>query len=103
MTIGLAISVRKEEAYVVNNKLAQSLQSNNHRDYWAEIKKFKRHNKNIPTVIDDAHNQADIVDVFASSYKTLFSAMPSSTKNLDKLPVILMINYVMLQLMICLW
>jgi hypothetical protein len=54
-------------------------------------------------VIDDAHNQADTVDVFASSYKTLFSAVPSSTQNLDKIHRdILMINYVMFQLVACL-
>jgi hypothetical protein len=46
---------------------------------------FKRQNKNISTVIDDAHNQADIVDVLASLYKTLFSAMPSSHENMDKI------------------
>jgi hypothetical protein len=69
-----------------NNKLAQSLLSNFNRDYWAEIKKkFKRRNKIIPTVIDDAHNQADIVNVFASPYKSLFSALLSSTENLDNI------------------
>ena len=78
-------SVIKEEADIVKNKLAQSLLSNSHRDYWSEIKKFKRHNKNIPTVIDDARDPADIVNVFVSSYKTLFSAVSSPTEDLDNI------------------
>jgi hypothetical protein len=60
-------SVINEEADIVKTvktKLAQFLLSNNHRPYWAEIRKFKRRNKNIRTVIDDAPNQADIVDAF---------------------------------------
>ena len=71
------------------SKLAQSSLSNINRDYCTEIKKFKQHNKIIPTVIDVAHNQADIVNVFAnfaSSYKSLFSALLLSTENLDNIP-----------------
>jgi hypothetical protein len=58
-----AIGSVTKEADVVKDSLAQSLLSNSHRDYWDDMKKFKRHNKIIPTVIDDAHNQADIVNV----------------------------------------
>jgi hypothetical protein len=55
----------KEES-IINSNLARRLMRNSHRDYWAEIKKFKRHNKNIPLVIDNAHNHPDIVHFFVS-------------------------------------
>ena len=75
----------KDGNNIVKNKLADSILRNNSRDFWKEIKKFKRRRRNFPTVVDNLNQPDEIVSVFANSYKSLFSSVTPSTENMTKL------------------
>ena len=77
--------VLRRERDLVNSKLAESLLNNNNRDFWREIKKFKRRSKNFPNIVDNLNQPSDIVKAFAESYKSLFTSVTSSSQEMSEL------------------
>jgi hypothetical protein len=65
--------IRKNQAYIKNNRLAESLLQKNQRDYWAEIKKVKGIHKKSAASMDGITDDEGIADLFASKYKSLYN------------------------------
>ena len=68
----------REEKTLVKEKIAECILNNRDRDFWKEIKRIKSRYNNVPTTIDDCSNRDSIVNLFASSYKHLYSLVVST-------------------------
>ena len=75
----------RDENTLVKGRIARCMLNNRDRDFWKEIKRIRGRHKNVPTTIDDCNNGNSIVNLFASSYKHLYSSVVS---NVDEMKAI---------------
>jgi len=68
----------REENTSVKKRIAACMLNNRDRDFWKEIKKIRGRHKTVPSTIDDCNDGKSIVNLFASSYKHLYSSVVSS-------------------------
>jgi len=68
----------REENTLVKRRIAECMLNNRDRDFWKDIKKIRGSHKNVPSTIDDCNDGNSIVNLFASSYKHLYSSVVSS-------------------------
>ncbi len=77
MPLGHGDDFRKE-------KMAEKLMTEkNHRDFWAEVKKFEGRTKCIAPHVDEATSPEEITYVFTNKYKTLYNSVPSEKLLMD--------------------
>ncbi len=73
----------REESTLVRQKIAECMLNNRDRDFWKEIKRIRGSYNNVPTTIDDCSDRDSIVNLFASSYKHLYSSVVSSDDEMN--------------------
>ena len=79
----LVKDLKRNEMVNRSEKMAQSILSNNNRDFWRENKKFKRSKKIIPNTMDGVQGNQDIASYFASKYDTLYNSVPYDHNKMD--------------------
>ena len=57
------------------NKMAQSLASNNDRDFWAEVKKINKKHKVNTRTIDECDNEMDICNRFQTKFEKVYNSV----------------------------
>ncbi len=68
--------VKRNERIIRMNNMADSIiSSNNYRDFWTEVKKLRGKSTNMPTVVDNAHGQDNIAEVFSKKYEELYNVV----------------------------
>jgi hypothetical protein len=77
-------SAIREEDESARLKFAECLLKNDKRDFWNEVKKIRRHDKTVPTVVDNCNSPERISNVFAESYAKLYSSVPSKDDELGQ-------------------
>jgi hypothetical protein len=75
--------VIRDEDEITRNRIVESLIANRDRDFWSEIKKIKARGRNVPSAIDSCSKPEDIANLFAGSYKQLFSSAPSADEEME--------------------
>jgi len=68
-------AVRRNEADIVNERLASCFVTNNNRDFWSEIKRMRGKSGNVSNVVDGLSNPTDIAEAFAGNYSTLYTSV----------------------------
>jgi hypothetical protein len=68
---------------ITKERIAECLLYSDCRDYWSEIKRIRRHNRNTPAVVDDCKTPTDIANLFGETYQKLLSSVPSPDGSLD--------------------
>jgi hypothetical protein len=68
---------------------AEALIRNDSRNYWDEVRKIKRSRRNLPSTIDLVSNNDGIAEVFANTYKDLYSSVQCSAEELNALSKII--------------
>ena len=67
--------VRKDENSIVKQRVAESLIRNPSRDFWAEIKKIRGNKASLSKVVDGCTDQPSISELFADTYKSLYTSV----------------------------
>ena len=60
---------------MVNERCAEAILANHHRDLWAEVKRIKGGGAGPSSVVDDYSSPADIAGFFAGKYQDLYTSV----------------------------
>jgi hypothetical protein len=75
--------VIREHDEIVKDRIASCLLTGCNRDFWSEIQKIRGHGRSVPSVIDNVNKPEDIANLFASSYRSLFSSVSSDREDMS--------------------
>ena len=69
--------VKKDQEQLQNEKMAEALNHNRSRNFWAEIKKVRHsRNRRQVNVVDDCSDEADICSIFGEKLNKLYNSVP---------------------------
>ncbi len=68
-------------------KMAEALVSNKTRDLFSEASKIKCYNNMLPTSVDDASTDNDIVNLFADKHSNLYNSVPYDQSEINNINV----------------
>ena len=77
--------LRKNEDVFKEETFAEALVRNDSRNYWDQIRKIKHSHSNLRSTIDSVSNNDGIAEVFANTYKDLYSSVQCSAEDLNAL------------------
>ena len=77
--------VKRNDNQIKMNKMAEALTNNNTRDLFAESRRLKGRNSNLPKTVDDATNDEDISTLFAKKSKYLYNSVSYNKDDMDKI------------------
>ncbi len=69
--------------------MTESLVSNKRRDLFSEASKINGHNNILPTSVDDASIDDDIVNLFADKYSNLYNSVPYDQSEMNDIKCII--------------
>ena len=58
--------VRRNDAEIVNSRIATALSENCTRDFWGEVKRIRRNKSAVSCLVDGVCNSSDTANLFAS-------------------------------------
>ena len=64
-------------------RLAEASCANNSKDMLGELKRINPKGKYLPNVVDWINNNADIANMFADNYRSLYQSVPTSDLEMD--------------------
>ena len=76
--------IRKKENVIRSERMAQAIDSSNHRYLWNEVKRLKGKNKVLPMSIDGVKGEEDIAKLFASKYDLLYNSVSFDENRMEK-------------------
>lgn len=77
--------VKRNSDKITMNKMAEALINNKTRDLFAESRRFKGRNSNLPKSVDDAKSDVDISSMFRDKYDSLYNSVPFNQADMDKI------------------
>ncbi len=81
--------VKRNQSDIKIDKMAQSLQSDDKRDFWDEVKRITASRNNMPCVVDDTHGDVNISKLFADKYQDLYNSVSYNVNDMDNVCAIL--------------
>ncbi len=66
-------------------RLAKASCVNNSKDTWGALKRKNPKGKYLSNVVDGINNDADIANMFAEKYRSLYQSVPTSDLEMDSL------------------
>ena len=66
--------IKTNEDKIISNNVSNTLCNNNFIEFWSQIRRIKGINKNIPSVVDNKHNENDINKIFFDKYNKLYNS-----------------------------
>jgi hypothetical protein len=69
-------ALKREQDTQISQKMATSLQSQNKRDFWKEVKRIGGKFQSVVNVIDDEYGNDNISNAFADKYCELYNSVP---------------------------
>ena len=78
-------SARKHDTENRKLRLAEASCANNSKDMWGELKRMNPKGKYLSNVVDGINNDADIANMFADKYRSLYQSVPTSDLEMDSL------------------
>jgi len=64
--------IRRQQADIVNDRIAAALAENSNRNFWDEIKCIRQNKRNTVGVVDGLCVSSDIANLFAGKYRELY-------------------------------
>ena len=74
--------VRKDEEFYKSDSIAASMLSNNTRDFWAEIKRFRSNSADVSNTVDGVSDKQAIIKIFVDKYRTLYTCVYHSVDDI---------------------
>jgi hypothetical protein len=65
--------VKNNEDVLRSEMMIKSIQANNSRKFWSEIKRFRGRSTHTPNCVDGAVGNTGVAEVFASKFKSVFN------------------------------
>ena len=78
-------SAKKRDIENRKLRLAKSSCVNNSKDTWGALKRMNPKGKCLSNVVDGINNDADIANMFAEKYRSLYQSVPTSDLEMDSL------------------
>ncbi len=82
-------TLKRDSDTIRMQKLAEALVSNKTRDLFSEASKIKGRNNILPTNVDDASTDDDIVNLFADKYSNLYKSVPYAQSEINDIKCII--------------
>lgn len=77
--------VKRDEDAVVNERIADSMLSNNARDFWSEIKRIRSNKSGISRIVDGKTESSSIAKLFADQYRDLYTSVPYDQHEMSRI------------------
>ena len=75
--------LKREEGKLVNERLANSMLTNNTRDFWSEIERIRSNKCGTSRIVDGQTDGLSIAEVFADKYDDLYTSVPYDINELN--------------------
>jgi hypothetical protein len=77
------LKLKREEGKLVNERLVDSMLTDNTRDFWSEVKRIRSNKCGTSRIVDGQTDGLSIAEVFADKYKDLCTSVPYNTNEFN--------------------
>ncbi len=81
-------TIKRDNDTIRMQMMAEALVSNKTRDSFSEASKIKGRNNILPTSVDDASSDDNIVNLFADKYSNLYNSVPYDQSDINDIKCI---------------